>query len=79
VLQLEVRGSRSRPLKLYLITSLNYGLKYNSWVHKAHLSHEVFKKYWDSMAHSSERPSHHGVESESLIDSLPERMICRSS
>lgn len=78
VLQLEVRGSHSRPLKLYLITSLDYGLRHNSWVPKANLSHEVFKKYWDSMAHSSERPSRHGVGSESLINILPKRKICRS-
>ena len=44
VLQHEVRGSRSRPIKLYLIKWLSYGLEHNSWEPKSNLSLEILKE-----------------------------------
>jgi hypothetical protein len=73
VLQHEVRGSRSRPVKFYLIKWLGYGLEHNSWEPESNLSPEVLKEYWDSVVRANERLSRHGVGCESLPDILPKR------
>ena len=73
VLQYEVRRSRSRPVKFYLIKWLGYGLEHNSWEPESNLSPEVLKEYWDSVVRANERLSRHGVGCESLPDILPKR------
>jgi hypothetical protein len=73
VLQHEVRGSRSLPVKFYLIKWLGYGLEHNSWEPESNLSPEVLKEYWDSVVRANERLSRHGVGCESLPDILPKR------
>ena len=55
VLAHEVRGSRTRPQKFYLIKWLGYGLEHNSWEPENNLNSEVLKEYWDTLARSRER------------------------
>ena len=52
VLQHEVRGSRSRPVKFYLIKWLGNGLEHKSWEPKSNLSLEIFKEYWGFVVRS---------------------------
>ena len=73
VLQHEVRGSHSRPVKFYLIKWLGYGLEHHSWEPKSNLSREVLKKYWDSIVCNNELLSCHGLGCESLPFCLKKR------
>ena len=52
VLTHEVRCSRTRPQKFYLIKWLGYGLEHNSWELEKNLSSELLKEYWDIVARS---------------------------
>ena len=51
----EVRSSRMRPPKVYLIKWLGYGSEHKSWELEKNLSLEVFKEYWDTVTRSHER------------------------
>ena len=55
ILAHEVRGSRTRPQKFYLIKWLGYELEHNSWESKKILSSKVLKEYCDIVACSQER------------------------
>ena len=79
VLQHEVRGSCSNPLKFYLIEWLSYELEHNSWEPKANLNPELCKEYWGYVAHSGEHLSCHDVGHESLHDILPKLKRYRRS
>ena len=52
VLTYEVRGSRTKRQKFYLIKWLGYGFEHNSWEPEKNLSSKVLKKYWDTMVRS---------------------------
>ena len=74
VLTHEVRGSRTRPQKFYLIKWLGYGLEHNSWEPEKNLSSEVLKEYWDTVARSRERLTQNkGVESVSVPNKVNRR------
>ncbi len=74
VLAHEVRGSRTRPQKFYLIKWLGYGLEHNSWEPEKNLSSEVLKEYWDTVARSQERLTQNkGVESVSVPNKINRR------
>ena len=70
----EVRGSRTRPQKFYLIKWLGYGFEHNSWELEKKLTLEVLKEYWNTVAHSEERlPQNKGVESVSVFNKINRR------
>lgn len=78
VLAHEIRGSRTRPQKYYLIKWLGYGLEHNSWEPEKNLSLEVLKEYWDTVARSQERLTlKKGVTSVSVSNKKVERNFKR--
>lgn len=78
VLAHEIRGSRTRPQKYYLIKWLGYGLEHNSWEPEKNLSLEVLKEYWDTVARSQERLTlKKGVKSVSVSNKKVERNFKR--
>jgi hypothetical protein len=67
VLAHEVRGSSTKPQKHYLIKWLGYGFEHNVWEPEKHLSLEVLKEHWDTVAHSQKwLIQKEGVESVSV-------------
>ena len=57
----EDRGSRSRSKELYLIKWFGYALEHKPWKLESTLTEEVLKEYWDAIAKSDDRLTHHGV------------------
>ena len=75
----EDRGSRSRPMKFYLIKWLGYALEHNSWEPECNLSVEVLKEYWDAVAKSEDRLTHKGVKRDREAPAAQKRLRRKES